>query len=472
MLETDVFFSDLITAIDNKTQWYDNVELPRLLSFYRELQVHASNVFQTLLKKGVISEDPYKHDKKISDIIAPDDTPFADSERSVVIGSRLSDYDNMLDFVCNYLKFSVDSINIDRIKRMIALNNCFNWTSLLPSSTKANTKTLAEMITTIRMGTDSIAVNVINDSVSHASTSISNINSILKDLTDFHKELYKFQIRKNILTLSDYPPNKTADATQEDAVVFIKRNFANCMRKQPYYAELVEELMLEDFSLQREERRKAVLAKLAVKQEVSKRKERKINPKDCLLDAVRTITAIVPQLEQIINKIDDNKKLLESENNSFFDKFKSLLRKAFNLKEPPVVYKILIEDNISQSTKQETIVYQDFITSIDKRCRYYSSFSMKNTPGYEKIVAMNDDKIFDFLSRQLSESQHLLCQLNGLDEFFKNAVQPLNRIKVKGIKMEITAIKNTLVKTNQRKAEYSAFVEEQIQLRKLGITNA
>ena len=45
-------------------------------------------------------------------------------------------------------------------------------------------------------------------------------------------------------------------------------------------------------------------------------------------------------------------------------------------------------------------------------------------------------------------------------------------VKVKGIKMEITAIKNTLVKTNQRKAEYSAFVEEQIQLRKLGITNA
>ena len=35
--------------------------------------------------------------------------------------------------------------------------------------------------------------------------------------------------------------------------------------------------------------------------------------------------------------------------------------------------------------------------------------------------------------------------------------------------METTAIKNTMVKTNQRKAEYAAYVEEQSQMKKLGI---
>ena len=38
--------------------------------------------------------------------------------------------------------------------------------------------------------------------------------------------------------------------------------------------------------------------------------------------------------------------------------------------------------------------------------------------------------------------------------------------------MEMTAVKNTLVKTNQRKAEYSTIVEEQEQMKKLGIIHA
>jgi hypothetical protein len=38
--------------------------------------------------------------------------------------------------------------------------------------------------------------------------------------------------------------------------------------------------------------------------------------------------------------------------------------------------------------------------------------------------------------------------------------------------MEIAALKNTLIKTNQRKAEYVTLIEEQEQMKKLGITNA
>ena len=38
-------------------------------------------------------------------------------------------------------------------------------------------------------------------------------------------------------------------------------------------------------------------------------------------------------------------------------------------------------------------------------------------------------------------------------------------------KMEITAIKNSVVKVNQHRSEYTAYIEEEAQLRKLGIKN-
>ena len=62
--------------------------------------------------------------------------------------------------------------------------------------------------------------------------------------------------------------------------------------------------------------------------------------------------------------------------------------------------------------------------------------------------------------------------LNALDDYYKTTVTPANLPKIRGIKMEMTAVKNTLVKTNQRKAEYSTIVEEQEQMKKLGIIHA
>lgn len=463
--ETDNFTTELLAAIETKVQWYDTEELPRLLTAYRELQVHVNNITQTLLKKGSIAEDPYKHDKKISDIIAPEDTIFPDNERAVKIGSRLSDYDNMLDFIGNYLSFTVENITLERIRKLLALNGCFNWTQMHPTSTKPNTRAVAEMIAIIRQSNDTIAINVVNDSLTHSSNLIKTINGILKDLTDFHKEIYKAQIRKNILTLPDCPQ------TESEVLAFIKKNHSQVLRKQPYYSELVEDLLKEDFSLNRVEKRQNILTKLAVKKVVVQKKEKKINPKDLLLDAIRTLASVVPQLEQVSGKIEENKKVLESERNSFAEKFKAIFRKAFNIKEPPIYYVLTIIEPTSQLKRQEKINFQDFSTDILKRIRYYASISVKTSPSFQKIEALSDEKIMEFLNKHLSECQKLLLTLNALDEYFKTTPQPLNRIKIKGIKMEITAIKNTLVKTNQRRAEYATYIEEQNQLKKLGIIN-
>ena len=82
---------------------------------------------------------------------------------------------------------------------------------------------------------------------------------------------------------------------------------------------------------------------------------------------------------------------------------------------------------------------------------------------------MADDKIVEFIAKNLSECQKLLVTLSALDDYFKETVTPLSRSKIKGIKMEISSLKNTIIKTNQRKAEYSSLIEEQRQMQKLGL---
>jgi hypothetical protein len=60
--------------------------------------------------------------------------------------------------------------------------------------------------------------------------------------------------------------------------------------------------------------------------------------------------------------------------------------------------------------------------------------------------------------------------LSALDEFFKSKVAAENRERIKGIKPELSALKNSYVKANQLRYEYSAQKEEEEQLKRLGVS--
>ena len=190
-----------------------------------------------------------------------------------------------------------------------------------------------------------------------------------------------------------------------------------------------------------------------------------------IMDAVRNLSALAPLLTVVIDKLNENNSIVQSEHQGFGEKFMKLLRKAFGLREKPVEYTLPITDIITQTVKNEKINFQKTITDLTRRSTFYNSFSTRNSPGYQKIQSDQETVIYSFLTKQLSECQQMLTLLTAYDKFFKTAVQTGNRLRIKGLSIELTSIKNTMVKTNQRKAEYAAYIEEQQQLKKLGITD-
>ena len=127
---------------------------------------------------------------------------------------------------------------------------------------------------------------------------------------------------------------------------------------------------------------------------------------------------------------------------------------------------------MTQSVKMQTIDYSVFMDNLMKRTRLYTSFGANQSGNLQKLAEMSENYIFDYLQRQLSECYNLQVQLEGLDDFFKTAANAVNRNKIKGIQIELTALKNTIIKINQRKAEYAAYIAEQEQMKKLGIQDA
>lgn len=468
MADTNSFQEQLFSALDAKTEWFDEQELPKTLNNYRLLHSCVKNLYEVLIKKSKIVPDPYKHDNKISDIVVPDNAPFSENERAMIIGTRFSNYETMLDFICTYFKFSVAHINIDRIRNLVALNASFLWHDFSPNSSQPNTRGLAELLFAARQESDALSASTINDSISKCAKSVSIINTTLKDLTDFQKEIYKGALRKDIFEHPGFDKAKAALSAQEE-MQQIRKLYPAVMGKAPFYAALVEELVDEDHAVDREKKQQALLAKLKVAEHHTVKKVEKIDTKEMLMDAVRSLSAVAPQLGQIISKIQENHDTIENQHNTFWDKFIKIIRKSFNIAEPSVNYQVYIADPVTQTERSEKINYTTFIDDIYRRIRFYSSLAVRTGLGYKKIESSKQEAIIDFLNKQISECQELYTRLVALDDFFKKTQEEENSQHIKGMKMELTSIKNTIVKANQRRAEYISYIEEEAQMKKLGI---
>lgn len=463
------FTETLMQALDAKCQWYDNEELPRILENYRLLHTCIRTLFDFLVKKAMITPDPYKLDKKISDIKAPDSEQFVENERSVIMGQRFSDYESTLDFLCNYYKFSVSQLTLGNIKKLVDLNNSISWNSFSANSNKINTRVLATMILDARQNSDTFTASMITDNLSKASQAINDINSALKDYTDFQREWYKGQVRKNVIAHPGFDQEKALSAPAAETQQ-IKKHFAAAMGKVPFYSELIEEIVQEDQGDNKANLQKAVLAKLDVAKEETKKAENKIDTKSLIMGALQVLGAMTPQLSQILQKIQENHDILESEHNSFMDRLKRTLRKAFNIEEKPLYYSITIVDQSTGAKRIERINYKSLMADLSTKARRYASVAQKNSPGYQKIASMPEEKISEFVTAQITDCNKMMVILNALDEFFKSAASPNNKSKIKGLKIDITTLKNSVVKANQHRADYSSYIEEAEQMKKLGIT--
>ncbi len=469
-MENSVSFSQqVIDAVDVKSSWYNETIMPQLHENYRLLHTCAKNLFDILVQKSLVKPDPYKLDRKISEIKSPDNSQFIDTERAVIIGARFSEYESMLDYICTYYKFSIDHFSIAEIKKLVDFNNSFLWSQFSSNSTKPNTRGLAALVDDARRGSNQLTVSSLSDIISKCSKGTQDINAELKELMEYQKEVYKCSIRKDIFQHPKFDKEKAAESPQAENDQ-IRKMYAQVMGKTPFYTALVEEIIKEDHAPNKAELQQAVLQKLQVQKKNTQKKTKTVDTRDMLMSAVLCFSGLNVQLEQVYTKLKENYTILQNEHNSLWDKLKLAIRQALGLPEKPVIYQLVITDKATNAKRKESLDFHAFTGEILKKVNFYASFAVKNSPGYIKIANAPEDKVLDFLNKQYKDMQRTMLLLIALNEYLKQAPQTAdNRAKIKGLTMEFTTIKNIMVNTNQRRAEYISYVEEQEQMRKLGI---
>lgn len=471
MDQTTDFTDQLFQALTERQKLFDSYLLPKMHEDYRIAHSAVKTIRTVLVKKGFIQDDPYKYDSKTNEVQIPDTDDFSSDRKSSELGARLSQYEAMLDFLVSSYQFTCDFLATNRIALLVKLNQVFFWESFSPTSTNPNTRTLAETMTTLRSGSDPLSISIVNDALSQLSKTALSITRTLKGLAEFHRERYKVAVRKLVMPAVTVNPEKLTGSVTT-IIKDIKTAFPVSMSGQPFYTELIEEILKEDYSPDHAVLQQQLLTRLSVTKKMDSGKAEDQSLKPVLLDGIRTLGAASPQLDEMVGKLHENMNLLLSSDKGVMARFFRVLRKAFNLPEEEESITITTIDPITQATKRETVDFTSLMEAIQHRSRVLTGFSLKPSATYQKVELMEEEQILDLLTRHISELNTVIKQCSGLDTYFKQSISHENRNRVRGIKVELSAIRNNLVKANQCRAEYAAQVEEQQQLKKLGITNA
>lgn len=455
-------------ALDAKRGQLDRVELVRLKESWKLFQAAFQGIYTVLDKKGIIHEDPYKYELKISEVTNPPEGPFSESEKIDQMSLRLSQFDAYLDFLNNYYQFDTEFLTMGRIKRLLGLVKYFNFTQLAETNNQLNTRCLAELVGMIKKGSDQLSAGIIAESVGQLDRMTKEILSALKEVATYHRERYKLELRQLVMPGLDFDTTY-AITHREEVTHQIKRKFAEVASERAFYPELVEELLLEDYSSDGNTLREQVLLRLQVKEEKKTQKVATRSYKSVVLDGVRIIAGVNYQIEDAMAKLSENSSILELRSQNFFSRFKRMVRQIFSPGDKGLHYEVELLDPITSERKNEIIDFSLFLEEGNRKARVLASLLQRGGPAWKRLETAPEDQSFKFLERNMEELQRLVKRVNALDEYFKSEIPQEDRSKLRGVKSEVTTIKGALIKANQKKHEYVAHKEEEEQMRRLGI---
>ena len=457
--QTGNYVEALEKVLAERGDWIEKEELTKLKDELRTFQSSYASLYNIFFKKKFIDEDPYKQETKINELAVPDTSTIIEAKRVEQLSIRLSNYDSQLDFLVNFYQLGVDYLNLERVKRIVGLVRYIDWTSLTPDSSSVMTGPVSQLVLNSKTGVDQITLSIITESLSKLSKLTTPIMGILKNLNIYYRECYKLGIRQKATQSMS-----ANEATLEN----IRKKVNSAMPGSPFYKELIDEIIKEDYSPNGKELQETILNTLRVAQAKPKAVKPAVNFKNILLDGIVVIGGAGAILNEIGTKVDENESVLRNHRKSIMEKIKELIRQITNAPPEEVIYVIEYIDASKGLPTKEKVQFHQLREEMNKKIKILTSFV--RGPAYQKLSAMTEEQIISYLERNIKDVQAYHKTLSALDDYFKANVVQEDRDKIKGIKPELSAMKNSFVKANQLRYEYSAQKEEEEQFKRLGVS--
>ena len=454
------FIARLGEALEVRANYLVHERIPQLREALRMFHAGLTTVYALFAAKGYITEDPYKNDIKMGELKLPENGPITENNRRDQVGQRLSHLDNQFDFICNFFSLSLENLDQETIKQLVALVRFVEWNRLSPDSKSVTTVAVADLVTIARKSvTDSTSAVKLTEAFQALEKGTETILRLLKEVSDYNRESYKYELRTK--ALADMPPSQMQFAN-------IKSAFDGAMHGVPFYKELVDEIIQEDTAANSGALRTDLLNRLTVKDEKPKAAKKHVDSKPNLILGLNALGSAGGTLTEILNKMAENHILMQNRKKGLFKKLADVFAQIANKEPDAIVYEFEIFDPAKGASTKTKLNFNAFKDEIDKKARILAAMTARGAAA-AKLEAMDEKQLVNLLRKNIHDIGHLHKTLAGLDEFFKTAVDKESRSKIKGIKPELAALKSAQSQGNQKMLDYATAKEAEKQFKDLGV---
>ena len=428
------------------------------------------NLYNILMRKALVQEDPYKYEKKISEVTLPPKGGIPDMEKGEKLSHRLSAFHAQLEFLNSYYQFSTDFLDLSRIRDFIGLIQYIDWSNVNEKSPDATTAALAQTLGKIRPDSDTVSTGIISTSLSQIKSLSHAVLLQLKDLLGFQKQAYKLLLRTQLLSRVRESLARMYTDNPDKAYERLRSVFAAEMKGQRFYRDLALEMLQEEFESKRAAELQAkALAVLEIPKEKTAKAQSKPDYKAFLLEAVRLLLPAGGHLQDAVRKITANLEMVDRNGRGLGGKLRSWLKKTFQNRMEHEVVQIRYFDSRTSITHTEAIELRKFIDGIRRKIALYDSLSQSDSVSFVRLSESTEPQIDGFLKKNIAELQLLHRRLSGLSEYFRQEASSEQRDQLKGIRIELSGLKNCIVRANRRRYEYVARKEEESRLQQMGV---
>jgi hypothetical protein len=443
--------AQLDAAIEKRRQWLDTVQLPLLKDTLASYASMFEGAMAMLIRKGLLREDPYNYEQAFTDITIPKDDVLPEFENSDEVSYRLAAFRRQLKFVVAEYPLELHTLGLARLKKLSSLLSYINWLEMGESSKSPTTKAFARVFMKVRMGSDSMASQILKDAEIQIIKTVHLLRSILADLISYCRESWKADVRR--MVLPELSPGVEGHGHRDELIRAIRRGFANRMPGKPWYPSLAEEIVDEELAEDAQARRDKVLAALTIAAPAQTKVVEAPDGRTILLEAVRLLSRPSEELSTAIAVLGENERLLTDTRGSGGGWLRRLFGSSTTAKSADRVYKVEYAEPGVPTPRTETIDFPAFSTEVQKKSSLLASLAPGTGPAYRRLAGTSESQLAGFVDKQMNELLLVHRRLGSLNTLLQARVIQEKKT-ARGIKIELLTIKNAIVKANQRRHEY------------------
>jgi len=447
------FLQKLDAAIGKRREWFESTQIPKLREALVSFTALFEGVASTLIRKGFIREDPYNYDQAFTEIVIPGDEALPDFENADELSFRLAAYRRQLKFVCTEYPLELEALGLARLKKLSSLVAYINWLEFGEVSKSPTTRAFARAFMKVRIGSDSMASQILKDSEMQLVKLTHQIRGTLAEMITYHRESWKAAVRHEVL------PGITAGsgdtrARKEEMLKTIRRGFANKMVGKPWFPTLTEEIADEELAADGPQRKEKILASLALAVETQKTQTAEVDGHTILMEAVRLLARPHEELVTAVAVLEENEQLLLGASHGGGGWLKRLLGgSGGNAPSKDRIYKGQYAEPGAAAPKTEVLDFAQFAAEVKKKGSLLSALSNSSSSASKKLDGTGEEQIASFIDKQLTELHLIHRRLSSLNALFQARVMQEKKT-ARGIKIELLTLKNSIVKANQRRHDF------------------